>query len=66
MPKTPDYSPEVDVVLSFVKGKIVDGLKHGYFDYSVSCGTGNRKQREVVVNAGEKHKFTIAFDKLPD
>jgi hypothetical protein len=44
---------------------IVDGLRHGHFRCSISSGIGKEKKREVVIEAGKSHKFTIPEDELP-
>ncbi len=44
---------------------VVDGLKHGFFDYSISCEVGNKGRRQLVIRAGKSHKFTIPEDDLP-
>lgn len=59
------YSPEVASVLSFVERKIIDGIKHGHFDLTITCAMGNKKQRELLVKAGITDKFTIPADKVP-
>ena len=44
---------------------VLDGLRHGHFRYTI-CGCiqkGNR--RDLVIEAGKSHKFTIPEDELP-
>ena len=48
-----------------IRGLIVDGLKHGFFDYSISCEIGKKGKRHLVIKAGKSHKFTIPEDELP-
>jgi hypothetical protein len=31
---------------------VVDGLKHGFFDYSIACEVGNGGKRHLVIRAG--------------
>ena len=38
---------------------VVDGLKHGFFDYSIACEVGSGGKRQLVIRAGKSHKFTI-------
>ena len=47
------------------KGLIVDGLRHGFFDYSIACEIGSDGRRQLVIRAGKSHKFTIPEDELP-
>ncbi len=51
--------------LDRLRGLVVDGLKHGFFDYSISCEVGNKGRRQLVIRAGKSHKFTIPEDDLP-
>lgn len=44
---------------------IVDGLKHGFFDYSIVCEVGNGGKRHLVIRAGKSHKFTIPLEEVP-
>ena len=45
--------------------KLVDGLKHGFFDYSIACEIANGGKRQLVIRAGKSHKFTIPEDEVP-
>lgn len=56
---------QVREVLDRLRGLVVDGLKHGFFDFSISCEVGNKGRRELVIRAGKSHKFTIPEDELP-
>lgn len=44
---------------------VVDGLKHGFFDYSIACEVGNGGKRHLVIRAGKSHKFTIRAEIRP-
>jgi hypothetical protein len=44
---------------------VVDGLRHGFFDYSLACEIGKDGRRQLVIRAGKSHKFTIPEDELP-
>ncbi len=44
---------------------VVDGLRHGFFDYSIACEIGRGGKRQLVIRAGKSHKFTIPEDELP-
>jgi hypothetical protein len=56
--------PQFREALDRLKGLVVDGLKHGFFDYSIACETLNGKL-QFVIRAGKSHKFTIPKDELP-
>ncbi len=59
------YGGQLREALDRLRGLVVDGLKHGFFDYSISCEVGNKGKRQLVIRAGKSHKFTIPEDDLP-
>ncbi len=59
------YSEPVRSALDLIEGLLVDGIKHGHFDYSVTCETGNNGRRLLIVKAGKSHKFTIPKPDVP-
>jgi hypothetical protein len=50
--------------LDRLEGLVVDGLRHGFFDYSITCETGNGGKRLLVIRAGKSHKFTIPEEEV--
>ena len=44
--------------------EIDDGLRHGYFDLTVTCETVNGKKRRLTIKAGKNHLFTIPEEEL--
>ena len=59
------YGGQVREALDRLCSLVVDGLKHGFFDYSISCQIVNGGKRQLVIRAGKSHKFTIPEDDLP-
>ena len=57
-------SGQVREALDRLEGLVVDGLKHGFFDYSIACEIGNGGKRQLVIRAGKSHKFTIPADEV--
>ena len=51
--------------LDRLRGLVIEGLKHGFFDYSISCEVGKKGRRQLVIRAGKSHKFTIPEEDLP-
>jgi hypothetical protein len=51
--------------LDQIEELVVDGLRHGFFDYSLACQIGKDRRRQLVIRAGKSHKFTIPEDELP-
>ncbi len=60
-----DCGGQLGEALDRLLGLVVDGLKHGFFDYSISCEVGNKGRRKLVIRAGKSNKFTIPEDDLP-
>ena len=44
---------------------VLDGLKHGHFRCTISSAIGKGNRRELLIEAGKSHKFTIPEDELP-
>ena len=58
-------SGQVREALDRLEGLVVDGLKHGFFDYSIACEVANGGKRQLVIRAGKSHKFTIPANEVP-
>ncbi len=61
----PAGGPQCREALGRLTQIVLDGLQHGYFRCSISGGIGNAKKRELVIEAGKSHKFTIPEEELP-
>ena len=55
---------QVREALDRLEGLVVDGLKHGFFDYSIACEIGNGGKRHLVIRGGKSHKFTIPAEEV--
>jgi hypothetical protein len=44
---------------------VLDGLRHGHFRCAISCVVGKGNRRELVIEAGKSHKFTVPEEELP-
>ena len=51
--------------LAHLETVVMEGLRHGFFDYSITCELGSGRKRHLVVRAGKAHKFTIPEEDLP-
>ena len=56
---------QIREALDRLEGLVLDGLKHGFFDYSITCEIGKGGKRHLVIGAGKSHKFTIPADEVP-
>jgi hypothetical protein len=59
------YSTLVHSALDLIEILIVEGLRHGHFDYSITCETGKGGRRLLVIKAGKSHKFSITELDIP-
>ena len=60
------YSEPVRSALELIESLLVEGIKHGHFDYSITCETGIGGRRLLTVKAGKSHKFTIMVPEVPE
>lgn len=51
--------------LAHLEKIVVDGLRHGFFDYSITCQIVSGGKRQLMIRAGKCHKFTIRVDEVP-
>jgi len=58
-------SGQIREAIDLLEGLVVDGLKHGFFDYSITCEVANGGKRQLVIRAGKSHKFTIPEHEVP-
>jgi hypothetical protein len=57
--------PQFHDALEQIARVLVDGLKHGYFDYSLRCEVVKGGKRQLVIKAGKSHLFVIPVEDLP-
>ena len=49
-----------DLALRRIVAEIVDGLRHGYFEFGLTCEVIGGGRRRVVLHAGKTHQFLIS------
>ena len=54
-----------DLDKSVLERLVVDGLKHGFFDYSIACEVATGGKRQLIIRAGKSHKVTIPEREVP-
>jgi hypothetical protein len=59
------YPAPVRSALNLIEHLLVEGIRHGHFDYSVTCEMGTNGRRLLIVKAGKSHKFTIEGADVP-
>ncbi len=57
--------PQFREALERIRQIVIDGLRHGHFRCAISSVIGKGNRRELVIEAGKSHKFTIPEDELP-
>jgi hypothetical protein len=57
--------PQLREALDRIGQIVLDGLRHGHFRCTIASGIGKNNRRELVIEAGKSHKFTIPEDELP-
>ena len=60
------YSKPVRSALDLIENLLVEGIKHGHFDYSITCEIGTGGRRLLIVKAGKSHKFSITEPDVPE
>jgi hypothetical protein len=50
---------ELRQALDKIEVEILDGLRHGYFELSVSCEIVKNEKRRLVIKSGKSHQFYI-------
>jgi len=58
-------SGQICEAIDLLESLVVEGLKHGFFDYSIACGVAKGGKRQLVIRAGKSHKFTIPKGEVP-
>ena len=59
------HNGETAAALAQIEQIVVDGLKHGFFEYSIVCQIVRGGARQLVVRAGKSYQFNIRQDELP-
>jgi hypothetical protein len=61
----PAKNSPLSEALAHLEKVVVDGLRHGFFEFAIACEIGNGGKRQLVIRAGKSHKFIIPEDDLP-
>jgi len=51
------------VAVQRVVGAIYDGLRHGYFEYTLSCELIGHGRRRLQLRAGKSYQFVIPAER---
>ena len=61
---TPKSANEREQMFRKLNEIVLDGLKHGFFEYTVTCELTNNHKRRLVIKAGKSHQFFIPEEDL--
>jgi len=59
-----DQDRQLGDMLRCLREIIVDGLRHGFFDYRITCEMTEKRKRHLVITAGKSYKFVIPDEDL--
>ena len=50
--------------LDHVRDQLIDGLRHGFFTFTITCELVKDRKRRLVVTTGKSEQFTIPADEV--
>lgn len=63
-PQHPDRQRQLDLVLRKLREIVLQGLEHGFFEYTIVGDIIQGRKRRLVIKAGKSFHFVIAADEL--
>jgi hypothetical protein len=51
--------PTLDRAIDRFVSEIVDGIRHGYFDFRLTCDVIGHDRRRLVLHAGKSYQFVV-------
>ncbi len=60
MTRTDHSAAAVDRALHRIVSEVLSGLKHGYFEYSLTCEVIGQGRRRLVLHAGKGYQFVLS------
>ena len=58
--------PELNEALEKLKLEVREGLRHGFFEYTISCEVVKGRKRRLTLKAGKSYQYVISEDELTD
>jgi len=59
-----NIGPQTKRAIDKLQKEILEGLKHGFFDYGISCEIIQGKKRRLQFKAGKSHCFLIPEEEI--
>lgn len=50
----------LEAVLDKIRLEILSGVKHGFFDYQITCEIAKDKKRKLTLKTGKSYQFYIS------
>jgi hypothetical protein len=60
--RSPRQVPTIDRALSRILAEIHDGLRHGFFEFTLTCEVVGQERRRLTLRAGKSHQFVLSKD----
>jgi len=51
--------PAIDRAISRLLAEIYDGLRHGFFEFTLTCEIVGQERRRLTLRAGKSHQFLL-------
>jgi len=52
----------IDRALSRILAELAEGLRHGFFEFTLTCEVVGQERRRLTLKAGKSHQFVIPKD----
>lgn len=52
--------------LDHIRDRLIDGLRHGFFTFTITCELVKDRKRRLVVTTGKSEQFTIPADEVEE
>ncbi len=63
-PDSSQAGSTVEMALLHLREVVLDGLRHGFFDYAITCELVKGSKRRLTIKAGKSYQFTILEEDL--
>ncbi len=64
MMPTSSNKPALEQAMDRLSQEVRDGLRHGFFELTVSCEIVKGRKRGLTIKAGKNHRFTIPEEEV--
>jgi hypothetical protein len=58
-PVNPPREEALDRVVNRIFAELCDGLRHGFFEFTLTCEVIAQERRRLTLRAGKSHQFVI-------